>query len=338
MLEPGQQPLAVAAARQGVGELARDAPDHAGVEQEPGQRGLLLREDLLGEVVGGTALVPGQSADGRVHVLGALEGQRGETEPCRPALRPRQQHGQLRRCGGDLLGGEELQGLRGVEAEVVGAELRQPAAQPQPLQRQVRVAAGGDHRAEGAEVLPGRRGQGLLGGRARDAVQVVEHEHPRRREQPAGLHQEVDEAGIVGRRGAQTGQGAPGADVGRGLQGRQDAGPELLGVPVLGLHRQPGHGRAARCGPPRQEQRLARPRRGGDDHGAGGHPGVEHPLETRAAHRPGGHPGDRGARGGQRFRRRWTSPAPFARHAWRLLQEPGCRNCVRPARRITRRG
>ena len=72
-LELLEHPLAVGASGQCVGEVRRDPPRDADVEQEGGHLGRLPGQDLLDEVVGDRAQVAGQLAHGQIEVTAALQ-------------------------------------------------------------------------------------------------------------------------------------------------------------------------------------------------------------------------------------------------------------------------
>ena len=92
--------------------------------------------------------LPENSATNRSGSECAGEGQHGEPQPGRPALGPLMQHrghGRGQRDSGDR---QELAGLVLGEAQLRGADLGQVTGQPQLVQAQRQVAAGGDDHAD----------------------------------------------------------------------------------------------------------------------------------------------------------------------------------------------
>ena len=81
-----QQPRAVAAAGEEVGERAVDALEDAGAQQQPAHLGRLAREHLAEQVVGDGPLAARELGDEAVGRVVAGERHRGQAQAGRPAL------------------------------------------------------------------------------------------------------------------------------------------------------------------------------------------------------------------------------------------------------------
>ena len=259
-LELLEHPLAVGASGQRVGEVRRDPPRDADVEQEGGHLGRLPGQDLLDEVVGDRAQVAGQLAHGHIEVTAALQRQRGEPQAGRPPLRPVHQGLQLPGRQPDAVTFEQADGLGVVQAEVGGPQLGQLPRQPQPLQRQRQVGTGGQDQPQAAGAAPQGVGQGPQRRGADQLVPVVQHQCGGPGERLAGRQQPGDEAPVEGRRGRHRGERARGRDSPGALQRRQHVPPEARAGP-----RPPAPATATRSGrrdgPPRRRASASCPRR-----------------------------------------------------------------------------
>ena len=190
------------------------------------------------------------------------QGEPGELEAGRPALRARLQRPQLLRVHVAPEPGQHAGGVGVREAQVRGPDLRELSPRPQPGQAERRVAArrhGDVQRRRGTldERAEGAQGLGVL-----DGVEVVEHEDDRRR---TG-HELVDDERHdgAGEARARRAQGSAGLGSEAGVdtvEGTQHAVPEADGVRVVGIEAQPGEAtRLAGPGRPLgDERRLARP-------------------------------------------------------------------------------
>ncbi len=176
--ELGQHPAAVAPAGQGVRQLSGDRVGHRGAEEKLPQPIGLTVEDLVQQIVGHGAVVPGEAAQeaGAVGLRG--KGQRGEADAGSPPLGPPVQRLDVARCE---FGRERLQGLAALlecEGQVGGTDLREVVGEAQSLQAQARVGPGRDHQSKRRRPVE-QRLQFALDDRALDLVKVVEHEHDR---------------------------------------------------------------------------------------------------------------------------------------------------------------
>ena len=130
---------------QRVGQVAADAIDDRGPQQEAAQPRRLAVEHLGQQVVADHAVVAGELLDEALGIVAALEAVRGESQPGAPALGA----GAQRRdqFGGEVdpMRGEQRGGLGLGEREVRGADLDQAPAHAQHVQRDRRVRAGAEH-------------------------------------------------------------------------------------------------------------------------------------------------------------------------------------------------
>ena len=161
---------------------------------------------------------------------------------------------------------KQLGGLRGREPQLGLAYLGQLAACPQPRQRQRRVAAAGQHHAyPGRPVLEEER-ERLVHLRRADHVVVIEDE-PGLLLSGQVVDQRRDQSLERGRRGRAEQRGDPFAGSGEGpVQRGHRVAPEPGRVVVPCVQRQPRGRLPAVPGPVRQQDRLAVPGRGTDQH------------------------------------------------------------------------
>ena len=122
-----------------VGQPRADQVHDADLLQERHELGGLAVEHLAEQVAGDAVVVAGESGDGGLDVVAAAQVQRGQAQPGRPALRPRQQPLELPRRQLHLQPGEQAGHLVGPEREVAGPQLGEQPRQPQPRQRPRRV-------------------------------------------------------------------------------------------------------------------------------------------------------------------------------------------------------
>ncbi len=108
-----------------------------------------------------------------------VQRERRQAQSCGPALGARPQRVDVCVGEGEVEPPAQLGGLAAVEREVGDAQLRERAAYAQPLDRQRRVGAAGEHEAQllGGVAHEEVDRRGRLG--ARQLVHLVEHEHQR---------------------------------------------------------------------------------------------------------------------------------------------------------------
>jgi hypothetical protein len=146
LLELVQQPTAVLPAREEVGQLPGDPVEDGGPEQQVTHLGRLAMQHLAQQVVRDRALTAGELGHepGRGVVLGQRH--RGQSQARGPALGTSVQALQVRLGDVDPGTGQELLRLVRAELEVGGADLREPSGQPEPMQPDLRIAAGEQER------------------------------------------------------------------------------------------------------------------------------------------------------------------------------------------------
>ena len=262
LLELLQQPLPARPSGEQVGQFAVHPVEHRGPQQQPPDLLRLPVEHLGQQVLRHRPLAAGKLGREPVRVRKPGQRQRRQPQPRRPALGALIQ--QLEGWPGQLYPGrfEHCPCLPQGEAQVGYADLGELSRQPQPVQAQPQVMAGGEH-----EPQPGGRtheqqlqlAQRL--GRAQ-LVHVVD-------DQPDSLAEAADigEQPLHDRVTVQVGRGGQRPHQlrpGRGLPQRgEHRQPEPLRVALLALD---GHLRGApsqpRLGDPRaQQERLAASRR-----------------------------------------------------------------------------
>ena len=134
-------------------------------------------EHLAGEEVDDVGARAVEGRDERVLVLRARERERRQVDAGGPALGAGDQ--QVDVFGWQLQAEaavEELARLAGGEAQLVGAQLEQLAADPQRAERECRVGAGRDHQLDARRQVVDEPRDRLARRGARQAVEVVEHE------------------------------------------------------------------------------------------------------------------------------------------------------------------
>jgi len=142
------------------------------------QQALHLRrlpiQHLGHQVLGHRTVVARELGHEPFRVRVPVEGQDGQPQPGRPAFGPLVQHGQHRVGQREPGSGQELTGLVLGEAQLRGADLGQLPGQPELVQAQREVAAGGHDRmdARGQARQQRRELPGGLGGA--QLVQVVD--------------------------------------------------------------------------------------------------------------------------------------------------------------------
>ena len=148
--QPGEDAPAVGAAAEPVDQVRPQLRGHADPQQEPADRGRLALQHLGEQVLGDAAVVVGERRDQllrrRRPASAAPRRAAGRPpSPRSPRTAPRPPPAVT-----GTPGGEQLAGLLGGEGQLVGADLRQRAGQPVPVQRQQRVGAAAQHQAQPA--------------------------------------------------------------------------------------------------------------------------------------------------------------------------------------------
>ncbi len=274
-----QQLLAAGAPEEGVTEGSVQAGEDARVEQEPAQLVGQLLQDVLGQVLPNQAGPGGQGAQ-RLPAAGrglAGGGQVEQLQHRRPPLGAAGDLGRLlrgQRRAVDVL--EQPLHLPGPEAQVVGTHLREPALQASPGEVQPGLAAGGEQDHEGFGGVLHQPGHEVLGGRALQRVEVVDHQDG----PPARPSLDVGDHGVE--------RSPPAREAGqRGGESPLEVGQQGLDAAVGLVGPVPGRGGADLGQELGQDGGLARA--GGSDHDAeAGAEGLPQPL---------GQPGPDQARG-----------------------------------------
>ena len=242
-LQGGERVRAVAVAGQRVGEAAAHAVDQRRAQEERAQPWRLAIEHLGDEVVGDHAIVAGELGHELVRVLAALETQRREPQAGAPTLRPRVERLDQLLVEGQAVRLEQLMRLALREREVGRADLGEPAAHPQHVQRQRRVAAGGEHQSQRVRCVQQQEGELRQAFLVAQHVDVVEHQHHAFRERGQGVDEQRHErvARLAHRRG-QRGDGAVARDGAGEVERGEHRVPEMAGLIVGGLERDPRRG------------------------------------------------------------------------------------------------
>ena len=171
---------------QRVGQVAADAVDDRGAQEEAAQPRRLAIEHLGQQVVADDAVVARELLDEALGVVAALQAVRGQPQPGAPALGAgAQRRDQLGREV-DAVGGEQRRGLGLGEGEVGGADLDEAPADAQDVQRDRRVGAGAEHepqRVRGVQDEEAEVAQAFA--RARDVHVVEDEDHAAPAARPA---------------------------------------------------------------------------------------------------------------------------------------------------------
>jgi hypothetical protein len=252
----GEPPLAAGAAGQRVRELAVEHIDDRRAKQEAPVLGRDVGQDLREQVVADRPVVAGEVVDealrlGMIAKRQSREAQRTDPPlgvfPQPPDVRLVHRHAELR---------QHLGGLREREGELRGPDLGQLVLEPEPPEAQRRVCARRQDDAQRRRRAPEETvdvGVHMVA----DLVEVVEHQHDRRRALRQGGRQGVQHPGDPllavrpGRRGREFHAGA--------VNRLQNRSPETPPVGVGGIERHPrdgSRGPAARDPAP-EEDRLA---------------------------------------------------------------------------------
>ena len=152
-LHPLKQRLAACPASDLIAQLPRQPLQHRGFHQENAHLLALLLQHLLGQVVQHVAVATGERRHERGDIRPAAQRQGGQLQPGCPPLGPRRQrcHRRIRQThtgtSRHLLLQERRRFVRG-KPQLVGAQLGQLPAGPQPGQRQRRVGPAGQHQVQ----------------------------------------------------------------------------------------------------------------------------------------------------------------------------------------------
>ena len=205
----------------GPGQL----PEHAGLEQEVGQLGLEVGQDVPREVLAGEREVRAEACEqtppfGR---RAAAARQVEQLQSCGPALGATGQHGEVaRRQGLAVHVAEQLLDLPRAEPQVVGVELEQAAGDEQAGQVDVGATARGREDPHARGQMLDESLELVLGGRPEQRVQVVDAQHER-------LGELVErDAGIIGGPPLARRQPSEG-ELARCTQAREEAGGRGVG-------------------------------------------------------------------------------------------------------------
>ena len=132
-----------------------------------------------------------------------LHRDRRQPQPGGPALRPLGEAFKRVLPQGNAVLGHEQSGLGHAERELVGPDLRQLAAEPEPVQRQERVDPRGRHHLQALRCVPHEVGQSLQGralGQQMEIVQDQDDRRPRRGERGGEPDEELVVQGVHTRR------------------------------------------------------------------------------------------------------------------------------------------
>ena len=145
LLELLQDPLPARALGQQVGQFAVHPLQHRGPQQQPPDRLGLPLQHLGQQVLRDRALAAGELGREPVRIRVPGQRQRRQPQPRRPALGPVIQPGQRRIGERYPRRREQRPRLLQGEAQVGRADLGELALQPQPVQAQPQITAGGQH-------------------------------------------------------------------------------------------------------------------------------------------------------------------------------------------------
>jgi hypothetical protein len=254
-------------ARDGIAEVAGEARQDGGLQQEGAHRVVLLLQHLFDEVVDDVPIVAGEPGDEGCRVVPAPQRQRGELDRGDPPLGAFAERPHVVVADPEPHAAVEVLGcLVGGEAQVGRAQLEQPAERAQPGEGQRRVGAGRDHESHVLGKPVDEEGQTGVDRRVLDGVEVVEHQH----DLACARVEVVDQRGQrrfggVRRREQVEGRRAGSRD--GPVEGRDDVGPELVLGVVAFIERDPGDGGVAVEGrePFGEDARLAETCGSGDE-------------------------------------------------------------------------
>ncbi len=226
VLQVQQDPFRPGGPGQQVGQLAIDPVQQGGAQQQALHLRRLPVQQLSHQVLSDRTVTAGELGHEAFRVRVPVEGQGRQPQSSRPAFGPLVQHGDHRVGQRNPGGGQQPAGLVFGEAQLRGADLGQLPGQPELVQAQRGVAAGGHDRMDARGEAHQQRRELLGGLGGAQLVQVIDDQDERtagRRELGQHLvhHRLAVEPGRRGR-----GLGA----AGRGADRAQQCEPEQLRV------------------------------------------------------------------------------------------------------------
>ena len=257
----------------GVTQRAAEPLEHRGLKQERAYLFTLVLEDLFGQEVQDVAVAAGERGrePGGIGLPAQRQGR--QLQPGGPPLGAggQRRHRRFRQAHaghGHPLPEQRRRLVRG-ESQLRGAQLGQLPAAPQPGQHQRRVAAAGQHQAQPRRPVLDQEPERLVHCRRVDQVVVVEHQQRLARIRPGG--QFVDQRGhqalVRRRRGRAEERAHPsGEPRPRLVQRGHTMAPEPRRIVIANVQRHPRHRLLAAPRPVGQQDGLAVPRRGADQH------------------------------------------------------------------------
>ena len=285
LLEDLEQPSAIRATSDGIGEVTAHLLEHGDVEQERAQLGRLLLEHLRRQVVHDRS-IGAPEPDQRGRILRASERQGRQLDGDGPAFGEVDQMCDL--IGAEPMSAHALDDLLGLglgEPKVGGTRFHELAPQTQTVARDAGIRAAGDHEVDQRGRLADQSTE-VLHRRPLEPVEVVEHDHDVIVDRLKFFEQGVDElVAEPRRRHSDSGLGAL-ADLGPGGGERGDqASPEAEWVGIPLVDREPGCRAAepSRC-PLAQEHGLPVPGGRHDRRQPSARALVEDALEPGAPH------------------------------------------------------
>jgi len=261
-------PSRVLPTRELAGEFCGDRVADADEAQESaGVRGHGL-EDLVDEIVRHRTVVARELIEELIGIRGGAQRRHRQPQARRPAVGCLVQHPDLVGGEGQAAQGEQLDSFGTRETQVLGAQLGEPALQPEPDQGQRRVDPGQEHEPDARRQMPVDVLQGAQGFPADDLLNIVENQ-PNRNGQPvesvSQVGQELVRNPCPGRR--QLVHRAVGGHRGAARQGSGDRGTQPFHVVVAAVQIHPRcRGSARPMHPVREQQGLAVPGRRADQH------------------------------------------------------------------------
>ena len=249
-------------AGQFAGGLAADLLQDAGAQQDVADRRRLGVEEFVHQVASQGAVVGDQLRDEPVRVGMGAHRERGQAQPCCPALCPTGEglEGVCRQRA--AVPGQEQAGFGRGESQVAGPDLGQLVGQPVTVQWQ-RIHPRGNHKAQAGRRVSQHVVKLIQRCRVGQQMQVVEDQRHKRAvvRQGGRKPQQEDVASFPPSRGGRhlwNGNAGP-------TQCRGDVGPEDPRPVVVFIHSDPGDRDGFDRRPQGQRRCLARARGAGDD-------------------------------------------------------------------------
>ena len=181
----------------GAGQLV----EHRRLLEEGELLGVEPAEQLVAHVVREQPIVAAEARDRTVDVLVAVQRQRGEIEPGRPALGALEQHERVLRLEVEPHQAQHRHRLAPRHHEVARPEVEQPPLRAQAPDREVGLPAAGRHHLRAVRHRVGDRHDHALRLPRAQVVEVVEHEHER-------LLAQLERVGQLDERGGATSSSA----------------------------------------------------------------------------------------------------------------------------------